>query len=73
MQAPRVALAGLGNIARVHAKALSEAAGPAASLVAVMDVDDGQLGPFGMDFGIGETSRNLGDLLRRGRPDLVHG
>lgn len=46
----RVAIAGTGNIARVHAKALAgvgEAGGRAASLVAVMDVDDSQLNSFG--------------------------
>jgi len=72
MEALRVAIAGTGNIARVHAKALSEAAGPSANLVAVMDVDDRKLGPFGRDFGIRETYRNLADLLGHGQPDLVH-
>lgn len=72
MEALRVAIAGTGNIARVHAKALGEASGPAVNLVAVMDVDDGKLGPFGRDFGIRETYRDLDDLLGHGRPDLVH-
>ena len=72
MEALRVAIAGTGNIARVHAKALSEAAGPAADLIAVMDVDDRQLNSFGREFGIRETYRSLDDLLSHGRPDLVH-
>ena len=72
MEALRVAIAGTGNIARVHARALSEAAGPAADLVAVMDVDDRRLNSFGREFGIRETYRSLDDLLSHGRPDLVH-
>ena len=68
----RVAIVGTGNIARAHAKALSEAAGPAADLIAVMDVDDRQLNSFGREFGIRETYRSLDDLLSHGRPDLVH-
>jgi len=43
-----------------------------ATLVAVMDVDDGRLNSFGMEFGVRETYRSLADLLSQGRPDLVH-
>jgi predicted dehydrogenase len=45
---------------------------PAARLVAVMDVDEGRLGPFGREFGVSGTYLRLEDLLRRERPDLVH-
>jgi predicted dehydrogenase len=72
---PRVAIAGTGNIARVHARALAEAGeatGPAAALVAVMDIDDSQAGSFGAEFGLRETYTRLDDLLRHGRPDVVH-
>ena len=71
----RVAIAGTGDIARVHARDLAaagEAGGPAARLVAVMDVDDSQANSFGKEFGVGAAYRDLDDLLRRGRPDLVH-
>src|ERR1700758_5640923 len=78
----RVAIAGTGNIARVHAKALAsvgapentaeDTAGPSATLVAVMDVDDRQLNSFGMEFGVRETYRSLAHLLSQGRPDPVH-
>ena len=76
----RVAIAGTGNIARVHARALAAvtagtgaAAGePAAALVAVMDVDDSRLESFGAEFDVRGTYRELDDLLGRGRPDLVH-
>jgi predicted dehydrogenase len=74
----RVAIAGTGNIARVHAKALASVgapentAGPSATLVAVMDVDDRQLNSFGTEFGVRETYRSLADLISQGRPDLVH-
>ena len=72
----RVAIAGTGNIARAHAKALAAvtaARGPGdAALVAVMDVDESQLDSFGAEFGVRETYLHLTDLLSQGRPDLVH-
>jgi predicted dehydrogenase len=72
----RVAIAGTGNIARAHAKALAAvtaAGGPGdAALVAVMDVDESQLDSFGAEFGVRETYLHLTDLLSQGRPDLVH-
>jgi predicted dehydrogenase len=72
----RVAIAGTGNIARAHARALAAvtaAGGPGdAALVAVMDVDESQLNSFGTEFGVRETYLHLTDLLSQGRPDLVH-
>src|ERR1700733_2572962 len=72
----RVAIAGTGNIARAHARALAAVTAGAsaadATLVAVMDVDDSQLNSFGAEFGVRETYRHLTDLLSQGRPDLVH-
>src|ERR1700761_2938225 len=68
----RVAIAGTGNIARAHARALAGAGAADATLVAVMDVDDSQLNSFGAEFGVRETYRHLTDLLSQGRPDLVH-
>jgi predicted dehydrogenase len=69
MGAPRIAIVGTGNIARVHARALAAADTP---LVAVMDTDESQLTSFGAEFGVRGTYRDLAALLSRARPDLVH-
>jgi predicted dehydrogenase len=72
----RIAIVGTGNIARSHAKAIAsqgETAGAApATIVAAMDVDQGQLGTFCAEFGIPGGYRDLGALLSQARPDLVH-
>ncbi|HEX8007889.1 MAG TPA: Gfo/Idh/MocA family oxidoreductase [Trebonia sp.] len=69
----RIAIVGTGNIARIHAAALGQAAAPGtASIVAAADVDDGRLGAFRDEFGIPASYRDLGDLLGAERPDLVH-
>ena len=71
----RVAIAGAGNIARVHARALAAAAAEtgreAARIVAVMDADAGQLNSFCTEFGVRGAYRDLAGLLSQGRPDLV--
>jgi predicted dehydrogenase len=64
----RVAIAGTGGIARVHAAAL----GPAAVLAAATDIDADRLAGFAREFGVAATYRRLEDLLREARPDLVH-
>ena len=74
----RIAIAGTGNIARIHARALTAqgAAGDgtaaAAAIVAAMDVDGSQLDSFCAEFGIPGAYRDLPHLLSRARPDLVH-
>jgi len=74
----RVAIVGTGGIARVHAAALgsdaaSEAAGPAAAvLAAAADVDAGRLAAFAGEHQVMAVYRELDDLLREARPDLVH-
>jgi predicted dehydrogenase len=68
--AVRVAIAGTGNIARVHARALGTL--PAAKIIAACDTDAANLESFGADFGIAAIYREAGDLLARERPDLVH-
>jgi predicted dehydrogenase len=76
----RIAIAGTGNIARVHAAALRAAAADtadtlgagAATIVAAADVDDGRLGAFRDEFGVPAGYRDLGELLAAERPDLVH-
>ncbi len=76
----RIAIVGTGNIARVHARALAslgsgkpENAGrPGATIVAAVDTDDRQLGPFCAQFGIPGAYGELDGMLSRARPDLVH-
>ena len=69
----RIAFAGTGNIARVHARDL---AGPVAdgtaALVAATDADAATLASFATEFGIRRTYPRLADLLERERVDLVH-
>ena len=70
----RIAIVGTGNIARRHAEdlaAASGAGGPAASLVAVMDVDEQRLAAFGQEFGVPGRYTDLDGLLGA-EPDLVH-
>ncbi len=64
----RVAIVGTGGIARVHAAAL----GPGAALVAAADVDAERLAAFAGEYGVPATYGDVGELLRRARPDLVH-
>jgi predicted dehydrogenase len=72
----RVAIVGTGNIARAHAAALaavnSAAAAPLATITAVMDTDDRQLGAFMEELAVPAGYRRLDDLLSHERPDLVH-
>ena len=70
MPAIRVAIAGTGNIARIHARALETL--PAATIVAACDTDAGNLKSFAAEFGVAATYRDASDLLARERPDLVH-
>jgi predicted dehydrogenase len=69
----RIAFAGTGNIARVHARAL---AGPVAdgtaAVVAATDADPGALASFAAGLGIRRTYPSLTDLLERERVELVH-
>ncbi|HTU73424.1 MAG TPA: Gfo/Idh/MocA family oxidoreductase [Trebonia sp.] len=69
----RIAFAGTGNIARVHARDL---AGPVAdgtaALVAATDADAGPLATFAAEFGIPATYPSLAELLEREQVDLVH-
>jgi predicted dehydrogenase len=67
----RSAIVGTGNIARSHAKAIAASQG-AATLVAAMDVDQGQLGSFCAEFQIPAAYSDLNRLLSHARPDLVH-
>jgi predicted dehydrogenase len=70
----RVAIVGTGGIARIHAAALgpgfSEPGG--AVLVAATDIDADRLAAFGREHGVPATYRDVRDLLRDARPDLVH-
>jgi predicted dehydrogenase len=70
----RVAIAGTGNIARNHAKALATAAAGAsgAAITAAADVDQGRLTEFCAEFAVPAAYHDLDDLLRKERPDLVH-
>jgi len=70
----RVGIVGTGGIARIHAAALGpgfpEPGG--AALVAAADIDADRLGAFAREHGVPATYRELDDLLRDARPDLVH-
>jgi predicted dehydrogenase len=68
---PRVAIVGTGNIARIHATALSSLPGQA-ELVAAADIDEARLASFADSHGIAARYRDLADLLSGARPDLVH-
>ena len=78
----RIAIVGTGNIARTHARAIADVSGaeagggqpaaPSATLTAAMDTDASRLDPFRIEFGVPDGYRDLADLLRRARPDLVH-
>ena len=73
----RIAIAGTGNIARSHARAIlasqgTASQGQAATLVAAMDVDESRLRPFCAEFAIPGGYRELAGLLSQARPDLVH-
>jgi predicted dehydrogenase len=67
----RIAFAGAGAIAQVHAAALQPPAGHPAVVVAVCDTDPGRLTAFGTEHGITATYRTLDDLLGSAHPDLV--
>jgi predicted dehydrogenase len=67
----RIAIVGTGNVARLHAAAIA-ASGPAATIVAAVDVDGRRLATFCDQHRIPAAYHDLGDLLRRARPDLVH-
>jgi predicted dehydrogenase len=66
----KIAIAGTGNIARSHARAIT--ASSDATLVAAMDVDQGQLSSFCAEFRIPAGYLRLADMLSRARPGLVH-
>jgi predicted dehydrogenase len=67
----RVAIVGTGNIARIHAAALSALPGQA-ELVAATDVDRPRLAAFCAEHGIDGQHRDLAELLATSQPDLVH-
>jgi predicted dehydrogenase len=81
----RIAIVGTGNIARIQAKSLAavtaamaspdgggDPAFPPATVVAAMDTDASRLASFCREFGVPSAYGDLGDLLGRARPDLVH-
>src|ERR1700744_1290928 len=69
----RIAFAGTGNIARVHAAGLAApVADGTAALVAATDAEAGALPGFAADFGVRRTYPSLADLLEREQVDLVH-
>jgi predicted dehydrogenase len=84
----RIAIVGTGNIARIHMASLAKAGAlgkagagaapkpagtpPKAEVVAAVDIDEARLAKFGHKYEISETFQDLGELLRKARPDLVH-
>ncbi len=70
MTAPiRVGLVGCGRIARVHHAYLRDL--PQVELIGTCDTDAGARGAFALEAGLAEFT-SLGDLLERGRPQVVH-
>ncbi len=66
----RIAIAGTGNIAEVHAAALRGL--PGAELVGAADIDRARLAAFGAEHGVPELHADLAGLLAAAGPDLVH-
>jgi predicted dehydrogenase len=66
----RVAIVGTGNIARVHAAALTSAGN--AAIVAAADVDQARRTEFCREHQVTAAYRDLSDLLGQASPDLVH-
>jgi predicted dehydrogenase len=71
MRPTRIAIAGTGSIARIHATALAQL-GDDAAIVAATDVDAGRLAAFCDSHGIAAHYDSLDGLLADCRPDLVH-
>ncbi|WP_017616309.1 Gfo/Idh/MocA family protein [Nocardiopsis salina] len=67
----RAAVVGTGNIARFHAQALRSMP-EQAEIVAAVDVDGENLARFGDDHGVHDHYSDIGEMLRRAEPDLVH-
>ncbi len=66
----RVGLVGAGAIADLHLQAL--AARPGVELVGLADLDRERARRKADRFEVGSTHGSLGELLARGRPDVVH-
>ena len=66
----RIAIAGTGNIAGVHAAALRGL--PGAELAGAADVDRARLAAFGAEHGVTGLHTDLAGLLAAVQPDLVH-
>ena len=66
----RIAIAGTGNIAGVHAAALRGL--PGAELTGAADIDRAALAAFGAGHGLTGLHTDLGGLLAAAQPDLVH-
>ena len=66
----RVAIAGTGNIAAVHAAALRGL--PGAALVGAADIDRARLAALGAEHGVTDLHTDLAGLLAAVQPDLVH-
>jgi predicted dehydrogenase len=67
----RVAIAGTGSIARIHANALHKL-GDQAEIVAAADIDEARLAAFCGKHRIPSAYRDLGNLLAKEQPGLVH-
>jgi predicted dehydrogenase len=66
----RVGIVGGGQIASVHIPYVRAHAG--AEIVGLCDTDEGRAQSTAARFGITSTFRSLGEMLDRGRPDVVH-
>jgi predicted dehydrogenase len=66
----RIAIAGTGNIAGVHAAALRGL--PGAELAGAADIERARLAGFGAEHSVRELHTDLAGLLAAARPDLVH-
>jgi predicted dehydrogenase len=66
----RIAIAGTGNIAGVHAAGLRGL--PGAELAGAADIDRARLAAFGAEHGVPELHTDLAGLLAAAQPDVVH-
>ncbi|GAA5179914.1 Gfo/Idh/MocA family oxidoreductase [Rugosimonospora acidiphila] len=67
----RIAIAGTGNIARIHAESLRALADPV-ELVAAADIEPERVREFCAAHGVPRAYPDLSSMLAEARPDLVH-
>lgn len=67
----RTAIVGTGGIAAAHAGAIADLGGRA-RVVAAVDIDTDRASAFALRWDIESTYADIGEMLERAKPDLVH-